>query len=323
MRRLVAAPIALLTTSCAMRPWTPSVSVAYWSQDVPDSKLTAIPLASEAVTRWQLPSDDVWAKYSKMTLLASLDGAGSVAELPDVAALSVVQDASAAAVAVAQGGIADDVLLLVDLRGAASVAFASTLSKHATASISPVLTFNNWPAIDGMIPAEETLAALITYAPRLSARGSGHPVILLDAWRLAFRNDTPPDDVFDNRYAVAPHDLPDAAALRAAGISRVVYVVEDLDDTAREEDDVHDVALDWQSAGIGFFMVDLAWLRGRGATTTWHSTAQLTSQALLIEPRETILSDSSFYVRARGGFGGVHHVMGPSRGSIYFGRGGG
>jgi hypothetical protein len=324
MRRIVLAPIAILSTSCAMRPWTPSVSVAYWSQDVPDSTPTPLPMPADAMARWQLPEGNPWARFSKLTLLASLDGTTTVADLPDVRRLDVVHSAESAASTVAAGGLPEDTLWLVDLRGAASVAFASALGRLAREPVAPILTFNNWPAENALIPAEETLAALITHYPKLPPPGPSRPVILLDAWRLAFRFDQPSDDVVDNRYAVAPHDLPDESTLRAAGVRRVIYLVEDLDDTESEEDDIHEVALAWQRAGIELYMVDLAWLADQRPSRPWHDPAALSPRALVVRERVTILSNPVFYGRARGGFGGVFIGVSPRRGSTFFGgRGGG
>ncbi len=47
----------------------------------------------------------------------------------------------------------------------------------------------------------------------------------------------------DNRYVLLPSDFPDPATLRARGIRRVVYVVEDRGRSTTEEDDFHE----WRS----------------------------------------------------------------------------
>jgi hypothetical protein len=72
--------------------------------------------------------------------------------------------------------------------------------------VSLVTTFNNWPADNELVPAEETLAALVTMQPNLGAddEAGACPVFLLDAWRLAYRDDEINDEVTDNRYMLTP-----------------------------------------------------------------------------------------------------------------------
>jgi hypothetical protein len=317
-RRHLAAPLALLSTACVSRPWTPSVSVAYWSEDVPPAVATRAPTPAEALRSWQLAASDPWAPFAKYTLLASLSGEPTL-ELPDVAALEVVRRARGAAVTLATQGLPADVAWFVDLRGAASVAFGSTLSHVASEPVSAVPTFHNWPAEEELIPAEETLAAMLTMPPRLPGAGGGRPVFLMDAWRLAFRTDEPDDDVVDNRYVLTPADLPDAAALRAQGISRIVYLVESLDDTAAEEDDLHEAFEAYQRAGLTIHLVDLDWASRR--TPQEPLPRALAPRVLVVQHRVTLLSDPVFYTRARGGFGGVSTGPSPFRGRTL--RGGG
>ena len=82
-------------------------------------------------------------------------------------------------------------------------------------------------------------------------------MFLLDSWRLAYRFDDPGDDTYDNRYILTRAICPTPATLRARGSCRVVYVVQSLDDTRVEEDDLHPTFLEWQRAGIPIAMVDL------------------------------------------------------------------
>ena len=250
-------PVALLGAGCQMRPWTPSVSVAFWSEDVPHVKEFSLPASYELAQRWQVPPASPWARYHKSTLISSVDQMGGHAQLPDVDRLEVISDArDAAATNVARAGLPADTMWLLDLRGAASCAFASTLSREATVPVAPVVTFNNWPSADGLIPAEETLAGMLQYTPKLPSPDTAsveaaRPVFLLDSWRLAYRNDEPDDDVFDNRYMLQAGDLPSPEVLKERGITRVVYVVEDLDDAEVEEDDLYESFRAWQTAGVG------------------------------------------------------------------------
>jgi len=322
-RALALLPTALLATACAFRPWTPSVSVAYWAEDVPQKRMFALPSLQALTAQWQLPPPSPWARYSKLTLLASIDGAMGVRELPDFDALEVVHEADAAAERLAVANVPADVMWMVDLRGAASVAFGASLSKRAQVPVAPVLTFNNWPASNELVPAEETLAAVIARVPKLPAANEvgARPVFLLDAWRLAYRYDQPDDDVTDNRYALMPTDFPAATSLAAQGIRRVVYVVEDLDEAEQEEEDLHPVLRAYSDAGIAVFMVDLAWLRALPPQTDWSKA--LAKYALKLAPRKTLLDDPAFYARARGGFGGTHAGPSPFKyGSIIHGGGG-
>lgn len=306
---LLLSPLALLVSGCASRPWTPAVSVAYWSP-APQVRDVELPAQEDALRRWQLPPDDPWAAYAKYTLLSSLDIGPAQVELPDVAALDAVQQAAEAGRRIGAAGLPPDTLWVVDMRGAASVAFGAALSQAAREPVSLVTTFNNWPADDALIPAEETLAALATMSPRLPEQTVGtHPVFLLDAWRLAYRFDQPADDTYDNRYVLSPSDLPDPQTLRAHGIRRVVYLVQSLDDASVEEDDLHVSFLEWERAGIPIAMIDLDRterpLAGEGWDGLWWDDLWL-DDGLYVQPRVTIIDEPSFYLRARGGFGGLH-----------------
>jgi hypothetical protein len=322
MRRfLTSAPLALFSAACATRPWTPSVSVAYWAQDVPPTSEISLPTYPEAAMRWQLPPENPWARWQKMTLLSALDASSHQnAPLPDVRQLDVVNDAETAATKIAAAGLPADTIWIVDLRGAASVAFGAALSRAAREPVAPVLTFNNWPAENEFIPAEETLSALISMQPRLPTPTdqTTRPVILLDAWRLAFRDDEPDDEVTDNRYMLVPQDLPDAASLQSLGVSRVVYVVESLDEAETEEDDLHEAFMAYEAAGISIFMVDLDFVAKRleGGGVEWRE--RLSPYHYTVRPRVTICSDIHFYARARGGFGGVHGFPSGGRGGHGF-----
>jgi hypothetical protein len=227
-------------------------------------------------------------------------------ELPDVMSLDVVPRAQAAARQVAADGLPADTMWIVDMRGAASVAFGVTLSQAAREQVSLVPTFNNWPAEDELVPAEETLSALATMAPKLpdETAGATRPVFLLDAWRLAYRFDDPGDDTYDNRYILSASDLPDVETLRANGIRRVLYVVASLDDTAVEEDDLHVLFDEYQRAGLALAMVDLDLLERPILAERWSQV--WVDECLYVRPRITVLDEPEFYLRARGGFGGLH-----------------
>ena len=311
--RLGILPLALLGVGCGhLRPWTPSVSVAFWSEDVPEGKDYTLPSSAVLASQWTVPPGSPWGRYHKGTLISAVDPMLGTATLPDVRKLEVVGEAEAAAMHVAKVGLPTDTLWVVDLRGAASAAFASRLSMLAAVPVAPVITFNNWPAADGVVPADETLAGLLSFPPRLpppdaDALRRAVPVFVLDSWRLAYRFDDPGDDAFDNRYMLMPGDLPDAATLSANGIKRVVYVVEDLDDAEVEEDDLNASFRSWQASGVGIYLVDLDFLKtmpppvNGELVAAWE--ARLAPDALYVRDRWTLVDDPYFYGRARGGFG--------------------
>jgi hypothetical protein len=326
-RRVVLGPLVLYTAGCALRPFTPAVSVAVYGQDaLPTVGVATVPARADAIARWQLPPDNPWAAYQKLTLLASLDQVPRTAILPDVAHLEVVDDARTAAIRVAAAGLPQSTMWVVDLRGAASVVFGALLSRRTATPPSLVPTFNNWPADDELIPAEETLAALVLATPHPPdpSAVTHLPIFLLDAWRLAYRLETPSYEVTDNRYMLTPTDLPSAEVLQKQGIRRIVYLVEDLDDTDTEEDDLNTSFLAYQAVGITISMIDLKTL----ADAAPALDDELTARRFRVKERITVVDDPAFYARAQGGFGGAR--VGPSPfapestggGPAFFGGGG-
>jgi hypothetical protein len=319
-RLIVLAPLALLSTACAVR--TPATALDFDRGDaIPETRAMELPSDAEAIAAWQLPTALPWSRYEKLTLLTYLADQPQTAEMPAVENLEIVRRATAAAERLAMVGLPEGTLWIVDLRGAASVAFGATLSRLSAAPVAPVLTFNNWPADNEVVPAEQTLAALVSMRPRplVPIGGQATPVFLLDAWRLALRDKAPDPEAVDNRYMLLPSDFPDAATLRSLGIHRVVYVVEDRRASATEEDDVHEVALDYQNAGIHLSLVDLRGLANLGGmertaeAPPWDDWFE--GSGYYVEVRSTVLDDPAFYARARGGFGGTraapagrHHV---------------
>lgn len=317
--RHVLGPLALFTSSCAM-PRPPSADFLARAEQVPPPHQLLLPSASGAFAAWQLPAEDPWARYSKGTLLASLGEQVQSGQLPDVRGLALVRRAERAAAQIAAPGLPADVLWVVDLRGAASVAFGNALSHLAPHPVSLVLTFNNWPAAQELIPAEETLAALVTLRPRLpdaaslaSGASGARPVFLLDAWRLAYRDQAAAEDRTDNRYYLTEADLPDAATLQARGIRQVIYVTETLGDDpslAVEEDDLHDAFLRYGQAGVALTLVGLDELAGERALAAPVQSSVVVLSApwwhrrYLPRPRAMVHHSSAFYARSHGGFGG-------------------
>jgi hypothetical protein len=308
--------IALLSTACVSEPWTPSVPVAYWSQPVPEGHSTSGNIhTADLMQRWALPDTDPWARYQKMTLITSLDDMEMATKLPDTSGLDVVQNARASARRIGAAGIPTDTMFIVDLRGPASVAFGAELTRATSAPVSLVLTFNNWPAEDEVVPAEETLSALVHDSPR--ANGGGAPVLLLDAWRLAFRFDEADPGWVDNRYMMM--DMPGADVLAQRGIKHVIYLVESLDDTEVEEDDLNETFLAWQTAGIQIAMMDLGSFDDQ-PVYQWDGIMR--RHFMNIGPRRLLIHDPHFYVGAHGGFGGLRATPGVAGGHAHWGGGG-
>jgi hypothetical protein len=324
---VLAIPTAVLASGCAewavdnRPPETPtavgdppSTAVESWSP-VPPTRHLLAPSAQELSARWLLPAASPWAPYQKATLLTALEETEHDADLPDVEQLEVVGAARRAAKAVAASGLPPQTMWVVDLRGAGSVAFGAALTAATAEWVAPVLTFHNWPAENEFVPAEETLSALIATQPYLpDSDGSAEvPVFLLDSWRLAYRYDSPDPEVTDNRYMLTPADFPAPEVLLQRGIRRVVYVVEDLQVSSAEEDDLHEVFLAYENAGIAVSIADLNLLALAQPGPLWEEQRYV--QPLYCDPnRVTIVSDPSFYFRARGGFGGPRVIYGGYRG---------
>jgi hypothetical protein len=258
-----------------------------------------IPWEIVPVSDWQLPADSPWAPYEKQTLLSALEMGDGLA-LPDVRQLEVVQRAVAAARTLSSRPLPPDTMWIIDLRGAASVAFATTLG-----DLAPVVTFNNWPAMNETVPAEEALSALLTWHPTPHPEQPGaRPAFILDAWRLAYVGAKIDDSMTDNRYLLSAADLPDVQKLWEQGIRRVVYVVESVDESPVEADDLNATFLEYQGAGLAMSFVDLQalsyWPRVTPGWQAWLGQYEYRARA-----RPTIVSDPLFYGLSPGGFGGA------------------
>ena len=113
-----------------------------------------------------------------------------------------------------------DTAIVVDAPGPRAVALAAALADR----FAPVFTFANWPHPLGVVPAHQTLAAVLYYRPAFEAAQAARavdapPLFVLDANRLAPYRDA--DNEFDNRYfvslpvgGVAAHARHQARALR-------------------------------------------------------------------------------------------------------------
>jgi hypothetical protein len=127
------------------------------------------------------------------------------------------------------------VVLLIDLPGPEAVAFAAGLGP----GYAPVWTFENWPHPKGIVPAHETLGAVLYHLDALKAprRDDARPALVLDR----ARRNTMKEGAFDNRYFA---ELPSSAKLGSAANTRVLYVR-----NTRDEPDASDLRSDLEAWG--------------------------------------------------------------------------
>ena len=170
-------------------------------------------------------------------------------------------------------------LLIVDLPGPESVAFAAAL--RPTANV--VFAFDNWPHPKGVVPAHLTLGAAMHYRARFLAapgaaaanEGARPTALVLDRDRLAeYRNEP---DRFDNRYCAK---TPPAAELRQLGVDRVLYVVPERA-PAQELDDLNARFVEYRDANIDVRLLGLVDLQSSAPPNTpgtrpapyyWHGS---------------------------------------------------
>jgi hypothetical protein len=328
---LLIPPLAAFATGCTERTSLPEAAAPSfdWSgSDYVDEAVSR----DEVFRRWQEAVDPTWAPYAKYTLIAAL---GNV-PMPEPPAMRRhdIERAGSAAWQVAQARLPPDTMWVVDLSGEESVAFGAWLSRSATDAVSLVPTFHNWPARNEVVPAERTMAAMARMLPRAVDRGGGTsvPVFLLDAWRLVDTGERPLDELTDNRYALGPSDFPQAEELRARGIRRVVYVVEDRQATPAESDDLHELFTEYQAAGIELTRVDLGDLTDiveleeeppAEPAPPWDWNVWFSSRPWSVPGRVTVLQQPHFYVRSHGGFGGVRAAPHVIASGVGVGHGGG
>ncbi|MBM4359186.1 MAG: hypothetical protein FJ096_13860 [Deltaproteobacteria bacterium] len=135
--------------------------------------------------------------------------------------------------------------LIVDLPSSAAIEFAA----GASSVFEPVLLFDNWPHPRGVVPSHRALVAMLSLAEgfkldRDRRPDDAPPMFLLGIERLATY--TEGAEQFDNRYVAK---LPDAASLKALGITRVTYVTHGRE-TPIETEDLHDDFVAYAAAGL-------------------------------------------------------------------------
>lgn len=320
IRRGVAfiAPFALIGCD---RTYTASDYATRAIDPVPEWTMhVVVPTYADAMSTWQLSPGSPWAAYEKMTLLSALGDEPADWELPDVASMPDVQAASLAGRRMATTGAPPDAAVFVDLRGAASVAFARAYNQGSANRMALVPTFNNWPHDDELVPAEDALAAMVTMTPPTALDPAAHPMFLLDGWRLAYKDEEIEEDAFDNRYSLNAADLPSSAALLAQGIRRIVYVVEGTGQSAQEEDDLNQLFLDYEANGIEIAIVGIDDLIGVPEGWAWDEGTISGGESIdlgwwprwrcRVHSRELVIHTPSFFGRSQGGWGGMHGFVG-------------
>ncbi len=113
-------------------------------------------------------------------------------------------------------------LCVLDTPPVAGVRVAAALAREGRAA--PVLVLGRWPCGEAVLPARELVGALLAATARLGAPTlAQHAVLVLDGERRRPLAGRPRGDRrADNRYDLAPEELPDAASLLHHGIQRVV-----------------------------------------------------------------------------------------------------
>jgi hypothetical protein len=113
--------------------------------------------------------------------------------------------------------------LVLDLEPVWGVQVAAAISHRGLANV--VLVLPRWPHHDAILPCDGLVAALVAASRQLRPGYCGSNVVfVLDGERTRSIRRPPGDSRVDNRYDIAPHDLPDLRTLREAGVQRVIKV---------------------------------------------------------------------------------------------------
>ena len=219
------------------------------------------------------PRAEEWQPFFVPTLLQSLAQPSLNAQIRPIHTNDMedaYQRAEGLRNLISQSPNANRTLIVADLPGPASIAAGAALADIAT--LVPV--FDNWPHPLGVVPAHETLGAMVYYAHEIEEKrgkltAQAPAVMLLDSQRLSPYSDE--DKQFDNRSLAK---LPPAAQLKQRGIEQVIYLVKDQNQTT-ELDDINDDMVEWQKNGINVrllklsdFKPDDTQLASGGATAT-------------------------------------------------------
>ena len=282
-------------------------------------------VAGRRFAEWELPTTNPWVRYFKFTLLSALDDR---AERRRAARRGAARARSHQARA--RGQPASPTAGCLPTRCGSSICAAprrwrSAPRSRATrpAGVALVPTFNNWPAENELIPAEETLAAMVDDAAASARRRSERSTPGLPARRVAPRlpRRAPPTTTSTtatcSRRAICPtprrcagRHPPHHLRRRAASATATV-----------EEDDLHETFLEYQRAGIAISMVDVSALE-RLVADAWDEVFQTTPYACSrASPSST--SRASTSARAAASAASTPRAeLGPHRRRAWTGHGG-
>lgn len=252
---------------------------------------------------WAPPAKSPWRPYYKPTLPAAVSIVRSAAApVRSTGASSVEQTAAAFS------GATDlrETAVFLDLTGEESVAWAAALVR---AGKQPVLTINNWPHQKGVLRLERALGALLYYADEV-AQARLHetvsPAFVLEGGRLQPRGHEAQSHLFDNRFFHTATDFPPAAALKSAGLNRILYVNHRGTTAGSEEDDLVEYFAALAADGIAFAYVK------PGLGTFQQADAKPARRSTIFSAPDVARYASSspstgYYHRP---YGGYHHYHG-------------
>jgi hypothetical protein len=149
----------------------------------------------------------------------------------------------------------EKILMIVDLPGPNSVAFAAALADKCV----PVVTFDNWPHPLGVVPAQLTLGSMVYYSEEVLNKSKDlkdNSPLLMVLDRNRFKTYINQDTEFDNRYMAK---IPTQENLKSLGIESIMYIVEN---ETQELDDLNDDFASFRNANINISLLDLANFKG-------------------------------------------------------------
>jgi hypothetical protein len=199
----------------------------------------------EVVFETWAPPDCVWSLWARPVLFA---------QMPDTGSVPTGEESWRRLELRWTPGASEPVVLLVDVDGAESVQMGLAL---AARGYRPVPLYNACTGPHEVVDQGRIVQALRAGTDYLAAQSlpkHAPPAFLLDARRMGPLRPLHVGD-FDNRWQVFPQDFPSGAFLSGRGFKRAVLI-----QRGRKEphEDVADVLLRWQDAGIGIEVKDVA-----------------------------------------------------------------
>lgn len=116
----------------------------------------------------------------------------------------------------------DGTAVVLDLDPVVGVAIAAELSRRRLAHV--VLVLPRWPHQDALLPCNVLVSILVRRSSHLGSGAASKVVFVLDGERQKPVRKRTGDARIDNRYTLAPGDLPNLGVLRRAGIQRIVKI---------------------------------------------------------------------------------------------------